>query len=432
MKRIVLLVVALALVLTAVAACAPAPTPVPTAAPPTAAPKPTTAPVAAATTAPTAAPKPTEAPKPTTAPTTAAPAATTAPMTATVAPTAAVKPTTAVTTTAPVTATTAPVAAATAVPAKCDKMASAMTPAAGTLGAPDKPIVITFVPSVDTTVITKGGTAMADCLTKMTGLTFKVEVGTSEGASIEAMGGNKAQMGFLNTFAILLAKQKYDVDVALVAQRKYGVIKPDNTYTSFDFDPDKALAGQLTSFYKPEYFSAAGSGIKSLADIKGKRMCFTSASSTSGGIIPRAQFKAMGIDPDKDMKSTYAGGHDKAAIAVYQGDCDAGVAFMDIITDKPTNLVSKFPDIAQKVQVFAVGDRIPNDGLQFVKGLDPKIKTLVVDALQAMMKDPGGNAVVKSIYNYDAFEAADYNKYYAPFADLLKKAGVDVAALVKQ
>jgi len=50
----------------------------------------------------------------------------------------------------------------------------------------------------------------------------------------------------------------------------------------------------------------------------------------------------------------------------------------------------------------------------------------------AMMKDPGGNAVVKSIYNYDAFEAADYNKYYAPFSDLLKKAGVDVASLVKQ
>ena len=132
------------------------------------------------------------------------------------------------------------------------------------------------------------------------------------------------------------------------------------------------------------------------------------------------------------MKSTYAGGHDKAAIAVYQGDCDAGVAFMDILTDKPTNLVGKFPDITTKVKVFALGDRIPNDGLQFVKGFDPKLRALTIEALLAMMKDPGGNAVVKSIYNYDAFETADYNKYYAPFADLLKKAGVDVASLVKQ
>jgi phosphonate transport system substrate-binding protein len=194
-------------------------------------------------------------------------------------------------------------------------MASAITPKAGDLGSADKPIVITFVPSVDVGLITKGGTAMADCLTKMTGLTYKIEVGTSETASVEAMGGNKAQFGFLNTFAVLLAKEKYDVDVALVAQRKYGSLVAGK-YVTFDFDPDKALAGQLTAFYKPEYFSKTGSGIKTLADAKGKSFCFTTASSTSGGIIPRAVFKAMGIDPDKDMKSSFAGGHDKAAICV--------------------------------------------------------------------------------------------------------------------
>ena len=162
--------------------------------------------------------------------------------------------------------------------------------------------MITFVPSVDVGKITKGGQAMADCLGKMTGLTYKIEVGTSEAASVEAMGGGKAQMGFLNTFAILLAQEKYDVDVALVAQRKYGVTQADGTYTAFDFDPDKALAGQLTSFYKPEFFTRADTGIKTLADAKGHTFCFTTASSTSGGIIPRAMFTAMGIDPDKDMQ----------------------------------------------------------------------------------------------------------------------------------
>ena len=43
----------------------------------------------------------------------------------------------------------------------------------------------------------------------MTGLTFKIEVGTSFAATIEAMGANKAQVGFLNTFSELLAEQKY-------------------------------------------------------------------------------------------------------------------------------------------------------------------------------------------------------------------------------
>jgi phosphonate transport system substrate-binding protein len=402
MKKFVLFATLLLLIVALAACAAPTPSPVPPTAvpaPATKVPEPTKPPVPTATTAPTAVPatKPPEATKP--------PAPT---------------------------ATTAPTQAAGPAAPKCDKLASAMTPKAGDLGSADKPIVITFVPSVDVGLITKGGTAMADCLTKMTGLTFKIEVGTSETASVEAMGGNKAQFGFLNTFAVLLAKEKYDVDVLLVAQRKYGVLKADKTYTAFDFDPDKALAGQLTSYYKPEYFTKTGSGIKSLADMKGKSFCFTTASSTSGGIIPRAVFKAQGIDPDKDMKSSYAGGHDKAAISVYDGTCDAGVAFMDILTDSATNLAGKFPDIAQKVQVFAVGDRIPNDGLQAVKGLDPKIRDLTVEALMAMMADPGGNAVVKGIYNYDAFEKADYAKYYGPFNETLKKAGINVADLVRK
>ena len=402
MKKFVLFATLLLLIVALAACAAPTPSPVPPTAvpaPATKVPEPTKPPVPTATTAPTAVPatKPPEATKP--------PAPT---------------------------ATTAPTQAAGPAAPKCDKLASAMTPKAGDLGSADKPIVITFVPSVDVGLITKGGTAMADCLTKMTGLTFKIEVGTSETASVEAMGGNKAQFGFLNTFAVLLAKEKYDVDVLLVAQRKYGVLKADKTYTAFDFDPDKALAGQLTSYYKPEYFTKAGSGIKSLADMKGKSFCFTTASSTSGGIIPRAVFKAQGIDPDKDMKSSYAGGHDKAAISVYDGTCDAGVAFMDILTDSATNLAGKFPDIAQKVQVFAVGDRIPNDGLQAVKGLDPKIRDITVEALMAMMADPGGNAVVKGIYNYDAFEKADYAKYYGPFNETLKKAGINVADLVRK
>jgi phosphonate transport system substrate-binding protein len=356
------------------------------------------------------------------------------PVPPTEAPTQAPQPTAVPPTEAPTAEpTVAPTAAPTEVPAaKCDPMAGAMAPAAGELGASDNPIVITFVPSVDVGKITKGGQEMADCLGKMTGLTFKIEVGTSEAASIEAMGGNKAQMGFLNTFSVLLAHQKYNVDAVLIAQRKYGVRKADGSFTAFDFDPDKGLAGQLESFYKPEFFTRADTGIAKLEDVKGHTFCFTTAGSTSGGIIPRAMFKAMGIDPDTDMQSTYAGGHDKAAIAVYQGDCDAGVAFMDVLTDSATDLQGKFPDIADKVKVFAVGERIPNDGLQFVHGFDPAKEKLIVDALMAMMADPGGNAVVKSIYNYDGFEAAGFDKYYAPFQELLKKAGIDVSTLVKQ
>ncbi len=59
-------------------------------------------------------------------------------------------------------------------PPSATKLADALSPKAGELGASDKPVVMEFVPSVDVSLITKGGTAMAECLSKMTGLTYRL------------------------------------------------------------------------------------------------------------------------------------------------------------------------------------------------------------------------------------------------------------------
>ena len=360
------------------------------------------APATPAPTEPPATQAPTEVP-PTEAPATEAPTATEAP--ATEAPTA-----------VPPTATPPP-------PPVCDKLSDApAAPAAGGLGSADNPIVITFVPSGDTGKITVAGTAIADCLSQMTGLNFKMEVGTTFAASIEAMGAEKAQVSFLNTFSVLLAEQKYGVVPALVAIRKYA---------TNDLDPDKALGGELEPFYKGQFIAGADTDIKSFADLKGKTFCFVDPNSTSGYIVPRIILKANGIDPDTDFAATQnAGSHPNVASAVYKGDCDAGVTFINVLTDASANLQATFPDITDKVTVFAVTDRIPNDGMQFIKSLDPKLQAVIVEGMMAMANDPGGKAVLKSLYNYDAFQKVEPT-FYNDFAKVLKAAGVDPATLVK-
>ena len=308
-------------------------------------------------------------------------------------------------------------------PPVCDKLADApAAPAAGELGSADNPIVITFVPSGDTGKITVAGTAIADCLTQMTGLTFKMEVGITFAASIEALGAEKAQVSFLNTFSTLLAEQKYGVTPALVAIRKYA---------TNDLDPDKDLGGELEPFYKGQFIANADSGISSFADLKGKSFCFVDPNSTSGYIVPRIILKANGIDPDADFSATQnAGSHPNVATAVYKGDCDAGVTFINVLTDASADLQATYPDIADKVKVFAVTDRIPNDGMQFIKSLDPNLQKVIVEGMMAMANDPGGKAVLKSLYNYDAFEEVQPD-FYNDFAAVLTKAGVDPSELVK-
>jgi len=308
-------------------------------------------------------------------------------------------------------------------PPNCEKLPDApAAPAAGELGSADKPIVITFVPSGDTGKITTAGSAIADCLSEMTGLNFKMEVGTTFASSIEAMGAEKAQVGFLNTFSALLGEAKYGITPALVAIRKYA---------TNDLDPDKALSGELQPFYKAQFIANVDSGINSFADLKGKTFCFVDPNSTSGYIVPRIILAANGINPDTDFASTVnAGSHPNVAVAVYQGDCDAGVTFINVLADPFADLQATYPDIADKVKVFAVSDRIPNDGMQFIKSLDPELRKVITEGMMAMAEDPGGKAVLKSLYNYDAFQEVDPT-FYADFATILKNAGVDPATLVK-
>ena len=147
--------------------------------------------------------------------------------------------------------------------------------------------------------------------------------------------------------------------------------------------------------------------------------------------MPQIILKANGIDPDKDFKATSnAGSHDNVAIAVYKGDCDAGVTYIDVLTDAAANLKAKYPDIRTRSFRFAVTDRIPNDGVQFIKDLDPKYPAAITDGLLAMAEDPGGNAVLRGLYTIDGFQKID-PKFYDDFAAVLKKAGVDPATLVK-
>jgi phosphonate transport system substrate-binding protein len=322
----------------------------------------------------------------------------------------------------PTTATIGTTAAPTAIPPVCTKLPDApAAPAASRLGASDTPIVITFVPSGDTGKITKAGTAIAKCLSQMTGLNINIEVGTTYTASIEAMGAEKAQVGFLNTFSVLLAEQKYGIIPALVVIRKYA---------TNDLDSDKALGGQAEPFYKSQFIANNASRIKSIADLKGKTFCFVDPKSTPGYIVPRIILKANGINPDTDLKAENAGSNANVAIAVYKGDCDAGVTDINILTDTATNMAATYPDIATKVSIFADTGRIPNDGMQFIKTLDPKLQAVIIEGMLTMANDPGGKIVLLSLYNYDSFQKVTPN-FYDDFAAVLKKAGVDPVTLVK-
>ncbi len=81
--------------------------------------------------------------------------------------------------------------------------------------------------------------------------------------------------------------------------------------------------------FRSVFIAQTDSGIKSLADLKGKQVSFGSQSSTSGHLMPRSFLLQAKLDPEKDFKRiAYSGAHDATIASVVGGRVDA--AALDI------------------------------------------------------------------------------------------------------
>lgn len=77
--------------------------------------------------------------------------------------------------------------------------------------------------------------------------------------------------------------------------------------------------------FKSVFIARPGSGIKELADLKGKTFAFGSVGSTSGHLMPRYFLLQDKLVPEKDFKQVaYSGAHDATALWVESGKVDAG------------------------------------------------------------------------------------------------------------
>jgi len=271
------------------------------------------------------------------------------------------------------------------------------------LGTEENPIILAFVPSGDTPDIIASADTVANLLSEKTGYVIKGNVATSYSAVIEAMGTGKAHMGTLATFAYILAHEKYGVDCALVSVR-YG-----------------------SPYYTGQIIAGADTGITKLEDLKGKTMCWVDATSASGYIVPRIMVMAAGVDPDKDLaQQTEVGSHDGVALAVYQGDCDAGATYIDA-RDK---IEDDYPDVKEKTIVIAESPEIPNDGLQFIKDFPPEMREKIVKAFLEIMDTEEGVEAMGKAYGWAAVTEKD-DSFYDGFRAVLDASGVDVEELAK-
>ena len=133
-----------------------------------------------------------------------------------------------------------------------------------------------------------------------------------------------------------------------------------------------------------------------LSKVVGKRVAFTSESSTSGYIYPALQLIRAGIDPETDIVPIFSGSHDASVAAVYNGDADIGNSYDDARRSmRKTN-----PDVGDKVVVFNITAEIPNDVVAASSLLPDSLQTAVYNAISAYLMTDEGEAVFDEMYGW--------------------------------
>lgn len=292
------------------------------------------------------------------------------------------------------------------------------TPAAAPAAAPapKKPekLVIGFVPSQDAAGIESKVQPMNDYLSKALGIPVTSFVGTNFMGVIEAMGSEKVDVGFLNPLGYVLANGDYQTQVVLKTMRKgSGTYRSQLTARKADNIPvcDAAKDAKCAATF---------------AALKGKKIAFVDAASTSGYLFPASFMKGAGIDMEKGKFFSdviMAGQHDAAAKLVLNGGADASWTFEDV----RDNLVKDTPDVKDKLIPVAFTAPIPNDTVSVRKGLPADFVAQFKKAMLDYAATDDGKKVLKDLYTIDGFvdgNDADYNVV----RNMAKDMGVDIKA----
>ncbi len=148
-----------------------------------------------------------------------------------------------------------------------------------------------------------------------------------------------------------------------------------------------------TSTYHGYIFVRSDSGIRKVADMRGKRFAFVDHATTAGYLFPLAWFHEKGIDDLKTYLGDFyfAGSHDAAIQAVLNRDADIGAA-KNTIYDQ---LATENPRVRKELVIVASSDVVPQNCLAVRKDLDPELKSSLRKILLTMDKEKEGKEVLR-------------------------------------
>ena len=200
-----------------------------------------------------------------------------------------------------------------------------------------------------------------DAIARSTGLRFDLKVAQSYGGVVEAMCNNAADIAFVGSVTYLQAQKRGCAELLAVAVK----------------------GGR--SVYYSGLFVRADSPIRSIDDLRGRRVAFGDVQSTSAFVFPVAMFLDAGIDPARDLAAVrMTGTHANSLAALINGEVDAAALSFDSY-DKAVR--ADVPG-ARDLRVIARSEPIPYPPLIANMRLAPALRGRLREAFEKIDRTP--------------------------------------------
>jgi len=177
-----------------------------------------------------------------------------------------------------------------------------------------------------------------------------------------------------------------------------------------------------TSTYRGYIFVRKDGGIRTVADMKGKRLAFVERSTTAGYVYPMAFFREKGVSDIAAYFSEhyFAGSHDATVYAVLEGKADVGCAKHSMFD----RLARKDPRVERELVILDTSPEVPSNGLCVRSDLDAQVKAGLAAVLLKMDQEPEGIDVLRK---FEALRFVPTSKDdYVVVLKIAERAGIDL------
>jgi phosphonate transport system substrate-binding protein len=258
-----------------------------------------------------------------------------------------------------------------------------------------KILKVALLPDESPSTVIKNNQGLKEYLEKTLGKKIDLVVTTDYSSMIEAMRHGRLDLAFFGPLSYVLAKQKSDIEAFAALKRK----------------------GKTT--YQAVIVANTAAQVNSFADVAGKDVAFGDVASTSSHLIPKYMLGQKGLKAGQNYKEHFVGSHDSVALAVQNGNAQAGGLSKTIFA----SLVQRKIIDPAKVKVIAESEEFPEYPWTMRSDLAPELKKKIVSAF-LNMKEPGLLKAFKA-EGFDVIADKDYDKV----RDLAKILNLDLAKL---